>query len=134
MRSAFFAITYRYPMQVLATFDPGQAHPIQWRCIGADRDVARKIGERGREQGERKRRIGAQVQRGGRPEACQQQPGLLIEATPAYFIAWGLPHTTADLLFYCVFGAELAVGALLTAAVRMCAAQALAQRAAGIDA
>ena len=43
---------------------------------------------------------------------------LLLTAftLPTYFAAWASPHTSADLLLYCLFGLGLAAGAMLVSA------------------
>jgi hypothetical protein len=43
---------------------------------------------------------------------------LLLAAftLPTYFAVWASPHTSADLLLYCLFGLGLAAGAMLVAA------------------
>ena len=32
---------------------------------------------------------------------------------PSYLAAWAMPHTSADLLFYCLFAVGLVLGAML---------------------
>jgi hypothetical protein len=36
-----------------------------------------------------------------------------VSSIPSYLIAWALPHTTADLLFYCLFSVGLGLGAVM---------------------
>lgn len=38
---------------------------------------------------------------------------LTLFTMPAYLAAWAMPHTAADLLFYCIFYVGLALGAIL---------------------
>jgi hypothetical protein len=36
-----------------------------------------------------------------------------ILSIPSYLVAWAVPHTTADLLFYCLFCVGLGLGAVM---------------------
>jgi hypothetical protein len=42
-----------------------------------------------------------------------------VSTIPGYLLAWASPHTTADLLFYCLFCIGLLLGVIVAAVFRM---------------